>query len=289
MCVSHSSTLASRPSTGLGTRVHAGPSLTVTDPAAFHFPAVHGHRGEYDDERNRARAVTAATASTTFRSSNPDSIPSASSWRASSSTQDKVRLEVGSTITAGDQMQIGSLTETVTVVSEAVEATKADRGTVIDNLRVHGAAAQRAQPVHAVVSRRRASPTTGRRSISAPFDNGAIADWSINGGWAPQQRIPAGGAPNVLDPGRQRASLRAPPVDAVQEFKIVTNSYDAQYGRTAGGVGQRVAEVWRVRSARHGLQFRAGRWAGLAGVFPQGEQPAGRITSSISTARGGRW
>ena len=27
-----------------------------------------------------------------------------------------------------------------------------------------------------------------------------------------------------------------PVLDSVQEFKIVTNSYDAQYGRTAGGV-----------------------------------------------------
>ncbi len=27
-----------------------------------------------------------------------------------------------------------------------------------------------------------------------------------------------------------------PPVDAVQEFKIVTNPYDAQFGRGSGGV-----------------------------------------------------
>ena len=27
-----------------------------------------------------------------------------------------------------------------------------------------------------------------------------------------------------------------PPIDAVQEFKIVTNPYDARYGRLAGGV-----------------------------------------------------
>ena len=66
-------------------------------------------------------------------------------------TQEKVQLEVGSTITLAIQMQIGSISETVTVVSEAVEATKADRGMVIDNTARDGAAAQRAQSVHAVV------------------------------------------------------------------------------------------------------------------------------------------
>ena len=34
--------------------------------------------------------------------------------------------------------------------------------------------------------------------------------------------------------GRNNIGM-VPPVDAVQEFKIVTNAYDAQYGRTSGG------------------------------------------------------
>ena len=68
-----------------------------------------------------------------------------------------------------------------------------------------------------------------------PFDNGAIADWSINGGQNRNNEFLLDGAPNNSIQGGNNIAY-VPPVDAVQEFKIVTNSYDAQYGRTAGGV-----------------------------------------------------
>src|SRR2546429_233418 len=68
-----------------------------------------------------------------------------------------------------------------------------------------------------------------------PFDNGAIADWSINGGQNRNNEFLLDGAPNNSIQGGNNIAY-VPSVDAVQEFKIVTNSYDAQYGRTAGGV-----------------------------------------------------
>src|SRR4026209_1382920 len=68
-----------------------------------------------------------------------------------------------------------------------------------------------------------------------PFDNGAIADWSVNGGQNRNNEFLLDGAPNNSIQGGNNIAY-VPPVDSVQEFKIVTNSYDAQYGRTAGGV-----------------------------------------------------
>ena len=43
------------------------------------------------------------------------------------------------------------------------------------------------------------------------------------------------GAPNNAQAGINNIAY-VPPVDAVQEFKIQTNSYDAQYGHTSGGI-----------------------------------------------------
>ena len=68
-----------------------------------------------------------------------------------------------------------------------------------------------------------------------PFDNGALADWSMNGGQNRNNEFLLDGAPNNANQGGNNIAY-VPPADAVQEFKIATNSYDAQYGRTAGGV-----------------------------------------------------
>src|SRR5205807_16461 len=43
------------------------------------------------------------------------------------------------------------------------------------------------------------------------------------------------GAPNNAQAGGNNVAF-VPPVDSVQEFKIQSNAYDAQYGRSAGGI-----------------------------------------------------
>ncbi len=80
-----------------------------------------------------------------------------------------------------------------------------------------------------------ASTTTPRRSTCRPFDNGALASWSMNGGSNSNNEFLLDGAPNNANQGGNNIAY-VPPAEAVQEMKISTNSYDAQYGRTAGGV-----------------------------------------------------
>lgn len=149
-------------------------------------------------------------------------------------TQEKVLLEVGSTLTLQIPLQVGALTETVTVTSEAIEASKADRGMVVDNTRVTELPLNARNPF--MLSYLAPGITyNGPAIYQRPFDNGAIADWSINGGQNRNNEFLLDGAPNNSIQGGNNIAY-VPPVDAVQEFKIVTNSYDAQYGRTAGGV-----------------------------------------------------
>ena len=150
-------------------------------------------------------------------------------------TQDQVQLEVGRTVTINIALQIGLLTETVTVSGESpLESAKADRGMVIDNLRVTELPLNARNPF--MLSYLSPGITyNGPAIYQRPFDNGAIADWSINGGQNRNNEFLLDGAPNNSIQGGNNIAY-VPPVDAVQEFKIVTNSYDAQYGRTAGGV-----------------------------------------------------
>jgi hypothetical protein len=60
------------------------------------------------------------------------------------------------------------------------------------------------------------------------------SDFNIGGGRSGSQEILLDGAPNTT-PDINRGIIN-PPVDSVQEFKVQANSYDAEFGRTSGGV-----------------------------------------------------
>src|SRR5216683_1218140 len=151
-------------------------------------------------------------------------------------TQANVRLEIGQTSAVNFQLQLGTVSEEVTVTGESqvLETSKADRGLVIDNERVTELPLNARNPF--MLSYLSPGITyNGPAIYQRPFDNGAIADWSINGGQNRNNEFLLDGAPNNSIQGGNNLAY-VPAVDAVQEFKIITNSYDAQYGRTAGGV-----------------------------------------------------
>src|SRR5215471_1335898 len=151
-------------------------------------------------------------------------------------TRDRQELQVSQTATIDMQLEVGATSEAVTVTSEAplLDETKADRGNVIENRRVTELPLNARNPF--MLSMLTPGITyNGPAIYQRPFDNGAIADWSINGGQNRNNEFLLDGAPNNSIQGGNNIAF-VPPVDSVQEFKIVTNSYDAQYGRTAGGV-----------------------------------------------------
>ena len=150
-------------------------------------------------------------------------------------TRTNLRLSVGETANINVQLGVG-LTETVNVVSETplLETSKADRGTVIDSARIAELPLQSRSPMALAVLV--AGVNYNAQAIYLrPFDNGALADWSMNGGQNRNNEFLLDGAPNNANQGGNNIAY-VPPASAVQEMKISTNSYDAQYGRTAGGV-----------------------------------------------------
>jgi hypothetical protein len=151
-------------------------------------------------------------------------------------TRDQQTLQVGQVATINVQLEVGAATETVTVTGETplLEEAKADRGNVIENKRIVELPLNARNPF--MLSTLTPGITyNGPAIYQRPFDNGAIADWSINGGLNRSNEFLLDGAPNNSIQGGNNIAY-VPPVDAVGEFKIITNSYDAQYGRTAGGV-----------------------------------------------------
>ena len=151
-------------------------------------------------------------------------------------TRSGMVLQVNETATINVEMAVGGVTEVVSVTAESplLETSNASRGTVIDSARVAELPLQSRSPM--ALATLVAGVTYNAQAIYLrPFDNGALADWSMNGGQNRNNEFLLDGAPNNANQGGNNIAY-VPPAEAVQEFKVSTNSYDAQYGRTAGGV-----------------------------------------------------
>ncbi len=163
-------------------------------------------------------------------------------------TRSNITLVVGQQAGIDVSLEVGQLTETITVEANAatLETQTASRSGVIDNQRVVELPLNARNPF--MLGATQSGVTFRGAAIwQRPFDNGAIAEWSVNGGQQSRNEFLLDGAPNNAQLGGNNIAL-VPVVDAVQEFSIQTNSYDAQYGRTGGGV---VNVVLKSGGAKH--------------------------------------
>jgi hypothetical protein len=151
-----------------------------------------------------------------------------------------VEVRVGDRLRIDITLRVGGATAEVTVTEETplLETTTATRSTVIDvtqleTLPING------RNVYTLVHITPGVVTNvTRASISfRPFDNGGMDSFSINGGVNRSNLFLLDGATNTANEGGNSGSLAfVPPVEAVEEVRVSTNVYDAQYGRTGGGV-----------------------------------------------------
>lgn len=144
-----------------------------------------------------------------------------------------ITLQVDQTATINFTMQVGSVVESVTVVAEALlDEGKADVGEVVENQRVTELPLNGRDP--STLAQLSAGVNWfGGKQWTRPFDQteGAL---DINGGGEGNTVLMLDGVSNESPQGNAQVAY-IPPVDAVQEFKIVTNPYDAQFGRGQGG------------------------------------------------------
>ncbi len=150
--------------------------------------------------------------------------------------RDNVTLQVSQIAGIDIALEVGAVTDTVNVTGEAalLETQTASRSGVVNSLAVSELPLNARNPfmlgtmMSGVVFR-------GAAIWQRPFDNGAIAQWSINGGRESNNEFMMDGAPNNGQAGNNNIAY-VPIVDAVQEFVVQQNAYDAQYGKTGGGV-----------------------------------------------------
>ncbi|HBY64345.1 MAG TPA: hypothetical protein DEH78_31365, partial [Solibacterales bacterium] len=145
-------------------------------------------------------------------------------------------LEVGKIVGLNINLEVGQLTESINVTAETalLETQSASRVGVVNTTQVAELPLNSRNPFM-LGSMMSGVTFRGAAIWQRPFDNGAIAEWSVNGGRQSNNEFLMDGAPNNGQAGGNNIAY-VPIVDAVQEFSVQQNSYDAAYGKTGGGV-----------------------------------------------------
>jgi len=153
---------------------------------------------------------------------------------------DAVTVEVGQSKSLNLTLTAGDIKQSITVTDEAplVTTDRADRGTVVENRFVTSIPLLTRNPLLLVTMTAGAIGTTTPGGGLSAGDNTVSQNqtnfFRINGGRNRSSEILIDGASDTGTYNNQASAI--PQVEAVREFKINTNPYDAEFGHTGGGV-----------------------------------------------------
>jgi len=175
------------------------------------------------------------------------------------STRSGLTLNVNQAATVNVTLEIGSVNEQVSVSADVplLDLASGDRGGLIDGKTIAEMPLNGRNPFM-LASLVAGVDYNGSLAYQRPFDNGAIAQFGI-GGSSQSAEFLIDGVPNNAQAGGNNIAY-VPPVDSVQEFKIQTNAYDAQYGKTAGGVMNAVLKSGSNRLHGSVYEFMRRNW-----------------------------
>ncbi len=145
------------------------------------------------------------------------------------STRESVEVKVDDRIPLDITLEIGASAE-VNIVGDAdvIERGSVTTGTVVSRRQVEELPLAEGAP-YTLSTQAPGVVYTGDPNFTGPTANGNLAGFRTNG--TAGNQINLDGTPNLAYTGQVAFT---PPSDAVQEFKVQTNSFDAQNGFTAG-------------------------------------------------------
>lgn len=153
-------------------------------------------------------------------------------------TQSGVAVQINSTTSVTINLQVGEASQTVTVQAEAtrIEADSSDIGTVISTkqvielpLALGGVGALRSPEAFVFLAPGTSGPGTAN-------SNNGIFISKIGGGQNFGNEILLDGASTLRTENGSSFDEAAPSVEAIQEFKVLSATFPATYGRTTGGI-----------------------------------------------------
>ncbi|MDQ3711423.1 MAG: TonB-dependent receptor [Acidobacteriota bacterium] len=154
---------------------------------------------------------------------------SATAQNFQTTVRDEILLNVDDRLTVDVQLSVGTSAEvTVSADSGVIETGSVTTGTLVTTRQIEELPLAEGAP-YVLATQAPGVNYTGDPNFTGPTANGNLAGFRSNG--AAGNQINLDGSPNLAYSGQVAFT---PPSDAVQEFKVQTNSFDAQNGFTAG-------------------------------------------------------
>lgn len=154
------------------------------------------------------------------------------------SVRDTVVLQINQALQADFALEVGGTQETVTVTSDLpdLNTENASLGQVIDSQRIANLPLIHGDP-YKLIGLAPGVTHTGSQRLDRPFEPTHIVGYAIDGTRGNRSDLTIDGAPSTSTANANEViASYVPPTDIVQEFKVQTATFDAQFGNTEGGV-----------------------------------------------------
>jgi hypothetical protein len=157
--------------------------------------------------------------------------------------RDNITVAVQSQMRVDAALTIGGTTQTIEIQGDVpqLDTETASVSTVVDSTTVEGLSLNGRNVMNLIALSNAVVPnqaalgsTNGNTNGGSSSNFGQIGNYTIGGGQANQSATLLDGAPvNIV---QYNSTSLIPTQDAVQEFRVVSNNVDAQFGRFSGGV-----------------------------------------------------
>jgi Carboxypeptidase regulatory-like domain len=154
------------------------------------------------------------------------------------SVRDNVTLQIGQTIDVNIPLEIGDAQNVVDVTTDApiLETAKADLGLTVDAKRIAELPLANGDP-YKLIGLAPGATFTGSARLDRPFEPTHIVGYAVDGTRGNRSDLTIDGVPSTSTANANEIiASYVPPTDIVQEFKVQTATFDAQFGNTEGGV-----------------------------------------------------
>jgi hypothetical protein len=149
-----------------------------------------------------------------------------------------VEVRVADRLDISITLEVGATDQAVTVTAEAplLNSESASLGTVVDAKRLANMPLSYGNPF-LLIGLSAGVTFNGSARLDRPFEPTHIVNYSMGGTRGNVNDITIDGAPTTATANANEVTASyVPPTDVVQEFKVQTATFDAQFGQTQGGV-----------------------------------------------------